>query len=343
MKKHSILMLTCLFLLACAASALAAEKPRFTPVEGYYAKKVDTYNHFVDYSGSIMMRHKVVETSKIDMIRDVLTNINDLLPALDYDAGLYTFAPYGTVVSTGPWDRKGMQNGIESLNISLDIFSRTTDLGDGFINHGKVVPTQRGKKALLVFSDGEANRGPNPVIEARNLLAANPDLCLHIVSVADTEHGQAMLDAIARLRQCSVSVNAWELLKDEDAMRQFVSDVFYEEDLEEVIVLRGVNFAFDSVDIDPTASGILNAVAVAIQRQPHTKILLSGYTDSFGSVEYNKALSQRRADAVRNYLAQHGVNPQRMVARGQGKSFMYDNTTEEGAYMNRRVEVTFIE
>ncbi len=342
MKRTMIRILALAVVLLCAAPVYAFQS-RFTPVEGDFAKKVDTYNYFVDYSGSIMMSHKTLKAEKITMIKQVLTDINALLPALDYDAGLYTFAPYGQIIGNGLWDRKGMQSGIEDLHINLDIFARTTDLGDGFIAQSKVIATERGKKALIIFSDGEINRGPNPVIEARDLLEANPDLCLHFVSVADTEQGQAMLDAMARLKPCSVSAKAWELLEDENAMRQFVSDIFYEEKLEEVIVLRGVNFAFDSSELDPTAQSILNEVAVAIQQHPHARVLLSGYTDAFGTDKYNLALSQRRADAVLRYLTQRGIDARRLIARGMGKSYTYDNSTPEGCYMNRRVEVTFIE
>jgi len=325
------------------AAACFAAQPRFLPVEGLFAKKVGAFDFFVDYSGSMMMKHKVHDVHKITMSAQVMTDINALLPALDYDAGLYTFAPYDTVLSHKPWDRRLMQKDIDGLDISVDIFARTTDLGDGFISHARVIETERGDKAMIIFSDGEVNRGPNPVIEARNLLQAHPELCLHIVSVADTEQGQAMLDAIARLKRCSVTANAWELMQNEDAMRQFVSDIFYEEKIEEVIVLRGVNFAFDSTTIDPTAQSILNEVALAIVREPGARVLLSGYTDSFGSDKYNQDLSQRRADAVARYLASRGVDPDRMIARGRGKSFTYDNSTEEGCYMNRRVEVTFVE
>ncbi len=325
------------------ATAGYAAQPRFLPVEGYFDKKVDAYDYFVDYSGSMMMKHKPLGIEKIAMVKSVMGDINTLLPALDYTAGLYTFSPYGPVLPHKPWERRLMQNAVEDLRISLDIFARTTDLGDALIAQGKVIATEQGRKAMLIFSDGEVNRGPNPIIEARNLLERNPELCLHIVSVADTEQGQATLDAIARLKRCSVSARAWDLLQDDAAMRQFVSDIFYEEKIEEVIVLRGVNFAFDSATIDPTAQGILNEVALAIIRQPGTKVLLSGYTDHFGTDQYNQGLSQRRADSVRQYLIGRGVEPGRLIARGRGKSFTYDNSTEEGCYMNRRVEVTFIE
>jgi OOP family OmpA-OmpF porin len=137
------------------------------------------------------------------------------------------------------------------------------------------------------------------------------------------------------------------LVMHDAAMRRFAESIFYEEqkveEVEEVIVLRGVNFAFDSASLEPTAQSVLNEVALIVKRKPGAPVLLSGYTDHFGTDAYNLALSQRRADAVKNYLVSQGIPQSRITARGQGKSFAYDNSTEEGCYMNRRVEFVFME
>ena len=68
-----------------------------------------------------------------------------------------------------------------------------------------------------------------------------------------------------------------------------------------------------------------------------------GWTDSIGTDAYNKKLSLRRAESVKNYLVAQGVPAARMVAEGMGKSFRYDNATEEGRYMNRRTELVFMD
>ena len=325
-----------------AGVALAAA-PRFTPAQGDLVKKVDAFDYFVDYSGSMMLSHNRVKGEKVVLIKKVLDDLNALLPALDYQAGLYTFAPYGAVQRNSKWDRSVMAKSIGLISADKDVFARRTDLGDGFIDHTPAVAALKGRKALLVASDGEVNSGPNPVLEARKLLAANPDLCLHIISAADSEQGQAMLDAIARLKGCTVMARVEDLLADDASMRRFAESIFYEERMEEVIVLRGVHFAFDSDGLDSTAQSILNEVALAIKRNLGAQVLLNGYTDHFGTDKYNIALSQRRADAVRTYLAGRGIPPSRMTAVGKGKSFTHDNSTEEGCYLNRRVEFVFIE
>jgi OOP family OmpA-OmpF porin len=66
---------------------------------------------------------------------------------------------------------------------------------------------------------------------------------------------------------------------------------------------------------------------------------VQGFTDSIGTEEYNLGLSQRRADAVRNYLVEKGVDPKIITAKGYGESNpVASNDTKEGRALNRRVE-----
>jgi outer membrane protein OmpA-like peptidoglycan-associated protein len=71
---------------------------------------------------------------------------------------------------------------------------------------------------------------------------------------------------------------------------------------------------------------------------------VGGHTDSVGSEAYNQGLSERRADAVRDYLMSKGVKASRLTARGYGESRpVASNDTEEGRAENRRVELVVIE
>jgi OOP family OmpA-OmpF porin len=71
---------------------------------------------------------------------------------------------------------------------------------------------------------------------------------------------------------------------------------------------------------------------------------IGGHTDSKGKAKRNRRLSRRRAAAVRSYLIQTGIQPDRLVIKGYGEENpVKDNTTRAGRKANRRVEFTILE
>lgn len=71
---------------------------------------------------------------------------------------------------------------------------------------------------------------------------------------------------------------------------------------------------------------------------------VQGHTDSTGTAAYNLKLSQERADAVRDYLVNHGVPPDELTARGYGLTMpIADNKTAAGRAQNRRVVLQVLE
>jgi outer membrane protein OmpA-like peptidoglycan-associated protein len=109
-----------------------------------------------------------------------------------------------------------------------------------------------------------------------------------------------------------------------------------------VITLSGeVLFTSGKADLLPSAQAKLSEVATALtQQSPDGNIVVEGHTDTQGKEAYNLDLSMRRAQAVRDYLAAHGVAPDRIRAEGLGFSRpIADNKTAEGRANNRRVEI----
>lgn len=100
-----------------------------------------------------------------------------------------------------------------------------------------------------------------------------------------------------------------------------------------------VQFAFDSAKILPQATRQLDAVAEGIKlAQPGTKVVIEGHTDAIGSAQYNRGLSQRRAEAVKEYLVQyHGIAPTQLRTVGLGMNRPF-NEANPLAGENRRVE-----
>lgn len=109
-----------------------------------------------------------------------------------------------------------------------------------------------------------------------------------------------------------------------------------------VITLSGsVLFASGKSELLPSAQARLTGVAEALtQQNPDASIVVEGHTDAQGKESFNLDLSARRAQAVRDYLASHGVAPDRIRAEGLGFSRpIADNKTAEGRANNRRVEI----
>lgn len=101
-------------------------------------------------------------------------------------------------------------------------------------------------------------------------------------------------------------------------------------------------FSTDSSDITYGRES-LDQIAQTLNNYPESKLIVKGYTDSRGTEEYNLKLSQRRADAVRNYLIAKQVGPSRITAVGFGESFpVASNDSVEGRQRNRRVEIEII-
>lgn len=107
-----------------------------------------------------------------------------------------------------------------------------------------------------------------------------------------------------------------------------------------VLTLSGsVLFATGKSTLLPTAQKRLEEVAAALKADSRP-ITIVGHTDSVGSDEANQQLSQKRAEAVRNYMTAHGVPEDRVQAQGMGEAEpIADNKSAEGRANNRRVEI----
>jgi OOP family OmpA-OmpF porin len=109
---------------------------------------------------------------------------------------------------------------------------------------------------------------------------------------------------------------------------------------ETLMILEGVNFAFDSAAILPESEAILDKAVEALKNASTIHVRVEGHTDSIGSERYNLKLSQRRAEAVVNYLVGQGIEASRLEPVGYGESEpVASNATKEGRYRNRRVEL----
>ena len=101
-------------------------------------------------------------------------------------------------------------------------------------------------------------------------------------------------------------------------------------------------------DVDKTylkldAQTSLKQLAVSLQNNPQTNILVVGHTDSTGTAAHNMDLSIRRSGAVKAFLVQQGVDGSRLTTQGKGETEpIASNSTPAGRAQNRRVEIVIV-
>jgi SH3 domain-containing YSC84-like protein 1 len=109
------------------------------------------------------------------------------------------------------------------------------------------------------------------------------------------------------------------------------------------VTLSNLHFATGSADIVPDSVSSLNDAVTALKDHPDWKIRVEGYTDNVGAPDANLKLSNDRANAVLNWLADHGVDRGRLTAKGFGEAHpIAKNSTSAGRAKNRRVELVRI-
>lgn len=319
------------------------------PVSAKIVPKVDNFVIFLDQSGSMYLTHEKLSEVKMILAKKLLLDMNDKIPELGYRCAVDLFAPWKEVLDPMSYKRRKVTEALNTVPDENEVFSRFTPMGDGINSLHTVLDQMPGKTAVILVSDGDANRGPDPVEVARDTYSKYPDICFHVISFADNAKGEATLRQINQIGNC-VYVEAGDLLKDEGMFKQFVQDVFYEEAEEaprvvtpERIILRGVQFDSNSATIKPASIPVLDKNVTLLRQYPALRIVIEAHTDSIGSADYNLKLSQKRAQAIYNYFTSQGISAYRMEAIGYGETRpIADNSTIEGRALNRRVEIQLL-
>ena len=106
--------------------------------------------------------------------------------------------------------------------------------------------------------------------------------------------------------------------------------------------IMNVYFGHDSAE--PYGYEDLQYLEFLMKNNPRVTVEVSGHTDNTGHIDYNKILSQRRADAIKNYLTEHGIDGARITSVGYGiENPIGDNKTRIGRRLNRRTEFKILE
>lgn len=180
--------------------------------------------------------------------------------------------------------------------------------------------------ALLILAHGAAAQEPPYKAEVLDLQATILDL-----KGFPSDTGAGVSDLSAQISDLAGRHEGLSVRQDKDAVT--------------VSMLGDVLFDFDKAAIRPTAEPALQDIARAIQTAPAGRVAIEGHTDSKGTASYNQTLSVKRANAVLQWLANHGVDKARLAAKGYGDTRpVQPNALPNGAdnpkgrAQNRRVE-----
>ena len=322
-------------------------------------KKVDNFIIFLDQSGS-MNHHKyeALGKNKLKLAVETINRLDKVIPELGYTSTAAVFSPYKMLSDTSVYKNGSLEAAFAGKTA---LFNQWTTLGDGLNALAPVIHGLSGKTALIIVTDGNANAGADAITSAQALYAANSqDLCIHVVSLADTPNGEYVIEKIRALSGCSVATDVNALTSDA-ALQQFAEDVLYEEVIPVAVVVEpapvvvveeapapvvkevitfNLLFGFDKAAITDEMVPVLEQAKMILEEDPDADFIIKGHTDSTGPEAYNQGLSERRAASVKNWLVDNGIAASRLETVGYGETQpKFDNATAEGRKLNRRVEM----
>ena len=318
--------------------------------------KIDNFIILLDQSGSMFIKDQGKTQAKAEMAKNLMAALNERIPELGYKGSLVVFAPDKTLINSTEYNREMFKEKIEGLPATGPVFDNRTPLGDAILGLDGTLSKTAGKTSVLIVSDGDRNVGRDALQAARTMHEKYPNVCFDALSFSQDEKGKATLKGISQLGDC-LYVQASELSADPAAVDRLAKDIFYTTEVHEVmqevvpveaaavipeaITLEGVKFGFDKHELSPQDKMNLDEDLQKLSNQQAVGIVIKGYTDSTGPEEYNQKLSERRAQAVHDYLTSKGIDGERMKTIGYGESNpVADNSTAQGRALNRRAEIS---
>jgi len=347
---------------------------------GQYQQKIDNFFVINDSSYSMADEYLGAgylgepAATKLSVEKEVLNRMNQTIPDLKLTSSIRSFG-FGPCLSGGftqlnqaptAYSKSLFGQGIDSLTCA----SGGSPMENGIDGTASDLAGTAGNIAVLILSDGQS-LDSDPIPAVKSLKQQYGDrLCVYNVWVGneDEKSGIAVLNQLSNIGGCGFTAMA-ENIASPEGMARFVKSVFLktgqpaigDEDGDGVLddadrcpgtpkgakvnsvgcwVIDGVKFETDKSDIAPQYYGLLDEVVTVIKNNPGLRIEVQGHTDNVGSAEYNQPLSERRAQAVADYLSSHIQGQGVLSAHGYGLTRPMDtNETPEGRANNRRVQL----
>jgi len=215
---------------------------------------------------------------------------------------------------------------VVNLDIVLEVEVRTGRI------IGKVVDAKTGKgvAGIISFPNGE-----------RENLPADPDSGAFVVELKEGTYEIKAAHPDYNAQTLRVQVEGGKESRVEFRLEPFEKIRVTKEKIE---IKEQIFFQTGKAVILQKSFPLLDEIANVLKQNPQMKIVIEGHTDNVGNPRSNKILSQKRAEAVRQYLISRGISGDRLTAIGYGSERpIAPNTTEEGRAKNRRVEFKIIE
>ena len=370
------LSLVSLALLGAACATPTVEPVAVGPIAASRGQQVVVDHSFllVDTSSSVS------KSAQFPSEKALLRSLVASMPEGSYQAGAIGFG--GVRRDThdlADFDRSGLASHAEGLSYLGEGTPLYAALGEA----GAALEGKRGRRAAItVLSDGlvtdpfgrevaddltlDAARGAAEAYDGR--------VCIHTVQIGNAPAGAELLNDLASATGCG-SHRAASSLKTASDIQAFQREVYLggavarslpgDRDGDGVTddrdrcprtpagarvdgrgcwVIRGLNFATNSAEIDAASKSRLEREVVpVIAANPGVRLRIDGHTDSRGSEAYNQQLSERRAKAVRDFLVSKGVSDSRLSSQGFGESRpVAPNDSAENLRKNRRTELTVV-
>lgn len=353
-------------LLAVALSGCAgmSQPLTFTP-EGYpkgqYMAKANNYQIITDASETMASNGQ----ENFLTAKNFVNSINWSLPA-DYDAstGLRSFGHSekqsknltDLVYGMAKYSRDDMKKGLDKIQYP----GGNSPLGAAITAAGADLEKAAGTSVLVIVSDGTMNNMDDAPGAAQALKAKMGDkLCIYTVWVGDDVAGQKVLEKVAKAGGCGSAYTA-SALTDQKSFAAFMETVFLSKKPVPApapmaapapaapapmatpcngVVTVNLVFDFDKATIKDDMIPALEQATKIMNECPAATYVVAGHTCNIGTDAYNQGLSERRAASVKSWLESHGVAASRLQITGYGEMQpKYDNKTDEGRKLNRRVE-----
>ena len=317
-----------------------------TTVQTNLVKTADNFIVLFDSSSSMNEPYLNTGMSKLEAAKEILKQQNKTLPDLGYNAGLYLASNFKPVYMLQKYDREKAAAALDQLP---EKGSGATLFPVAMSKLRNVLKGLSGRTVVFLFTDGyyKPDPGMKKPSQIAKELSDKHDVCFYVISTAKGDQEKAILKAVSSINECSRVVPfdqvfekpvylAGALFVIETKIKEFLTTTYRVADVK----INNILFDFNSDQVRPDYDDELNTLGEFLNNNPKTYVVLTGFTDTTGSPEYNLGLSRRRAESVEAYLVdKFNVSIEQIVTQWYGiDDPVASNGSPEGRQQNRRVE-----